>query len=177
MSKLVCICAGHDLVHTGVHVGNFREEVMATKLRDRIYKSLVDMQVPVIRDGQEGQNYPLREAIRLANKADIAVDLHFNASTNPLSHGIEALCHENHKLLAQDLCKAIQLATGFSLRGDLGWKPANAGHHSKLGFCEVGGIVLEICFMTNEVELKGYISNKFDVADNIARVLHDWSFK
>jgi N-acetylmuramoyl-L-alanine amidase len=173
MTKLICICAGHDSNRPGVAVGTYKEEVMATLLRDRIYNSLVAQGVAVIRDGQDGQNLPLRDAIRLANKADLAIDLHFNASANATATGIEALCHPAHKKIAQELCESLNRTMGLRLRGEKGWKPADSGHHSKLGFCEAGGIVLEVCFLTNDLDRKAYLTNKMqvagDLADTIAR--------
>ena len=172
MSNLICICAGHDFEHPGVAVGEFKEEIMATKLRDRIYHALVDMGATVIRDGEDGQNFPLYQAIRLANKADLAIDLHFNASSNTTATGIEALCHTDKKEDAKKLCKAIKDTLGLHLRGEEGWKPTDSGHHSKLGFCEVEGIVLEVCFLTNPLDRQSYLTNKLQVASKLAETIY-----
>ena len=171
MSKLICICAGHDFEHPGVQVFGHKEEVMATLLRDRIYNSLVSQGVTVIRDGKEGENFPLRKAIHLINKSDLAIDLHFNASTNKSASGIEALCHPKHKREAQLLCGNLHKILGLPLRGEAGWKPADSGHHSRLAFCDAGGIVLEVCFLTNDFDRTTYIKNKLQIAEHLADTL------
>lgn len=175
MSKIVCVCAGHDFINVGARGCGYKEEVLAVKLRDRIYNALVAASIQTLRDGVEGGNYSLRKAIHIANKADIAIDIHFNASENPAATGIEALAYSSNEKLCQDLCEAIAKVTGITLRGDKGYKDSHSGHHSKLGFCEAGGIVLEICFISNPSDMKKYVENKLAVAEALAEVLIKWA--
>jgi len=174
--KKILISAGHGGSDPGACGNNYVEAVLATKLRDSIYNRLEQAKVPVIRDGLDGTNETLKKSILLAKIVDIAVEIHFNASENPAATGIEALAHPNNKTLSQELCKAISSVTGISLRGGLhGWKDPSSGQHHRLGFCEAGGIILEVCFISNTSDMQAYINNKTLVATELAKVLTSYA--
>lgn len=184
------LSAGHDSVRVGARSpdGKYKEEVVAMILRNRVGSAIKALggQYEVLMDtvpggaeagagAGEDSNAPLREAIKLAAGTKIAVEFHLNASENTAATGIEALCHDRggNKVIAQELCKAIAGATGIKTRGgDSGWKPANSGQHPRLGFCEAGGIILEVCFISNPLDMELYVANKIAVAMEIADVLH-----
>ncbi|HYE74868.1 MAG TPA: N-acetylmuramoyl-L-alanine amidase, partial [Blastocatellia bacterium] len=94
-----------------------------------------------------------------------------NASSNKDATGIEALAHPSEKKLAQSLCKALALATGLKLRGESGYKSASSGQHSRLGFCDAGGVVLEVCFLTNPADFEAYKSAFNGVSEALANAL------
>ena len=139
-------------------------------MRDRVVKKLRDSGVTTITDGADGVSEPLTKAVQLAKRADIAVEIHFNAGP-PTATGIECLAKPKHKALAQSLCKAINVATGLRLRGDGGYKPDNSGQHHRLAFCEAGGVVLEVCFISNAADMRAYNENFGRIADGLAAAL------
>lgn len=171
MSKTVLISAGHSVTDPGAIHKFWREADYALKLRDKIARLLKQRGVSVLRDGVDGVNDPLNKAIALAKTVNgRAVEIHFNAGPAGAT-GIEALCKPANKKLAQDLCQAVHDRTSLKLRGDLGYKPDSSGQHHRLGFCEAGGVILEVCFISNESDMNVYIANEDFIAANIADVL------
>lgn len=173
--KLILISAGHSNVpprdpgavsKDGKHV----EAVLALRMRDAVSKLLREKGLSVIEDGADGVNEPLRKAILLARRADYALEFHFNAGP-PTATGIEALSLPSKKVFAQKLCAAIELATNFKLRGDKGWKNQDAGQHPRLGFCQAGGVVVELCFLSNPSDIRIYLEKENRIALELAEAI------
>ena len=170
-SKLVLVSAGHGGRDPGAVNGKLTEAELATELRNMIAFYLGRDGVPFITDGQGRENKPLSEAIRLAESADIAIELHFNAAGNKKAHGIEVLAAPKDRKLAQALAQAIHSITKSPLRGDKGYQPEGAGQHSRLGFVRAGGLIIEVEFISNDDFINNYLSVKWLVAKSIAKVL------
>lgn len=169
--RKVLISAGHSEKDPGAVNGKYKQATMATLMRDRVASRLKKLGVPVFVDGSEGVNDPLNKAIALAKiTSPLAVEIHFNAGSSKAT-GIEALTKPKNKKFAQDLCLAVSKATGLKLRGELGYKPDDSGQHQRLGFCEAGGTILEVCFISNDNDVESYVKNKEDVASYVADVL------
>jgi N-acetylmuramoyl-L-alanine amidase len=171
--KVRLISAGHTNVQgqdRGVASGMFIEGVEAVKLRDRVATILRTRGLSVLEDGADGINEPLKRAIALARVANVAVEIHFNGGV-PKATGIEVLAKPKHKDLAQKLAGAVHAATGLVLRGDKGYKPDNSGPHHRLGFIEAGGLILEVCFLTNSSDMAAYVAHFEDIAQGVADVL------
>ena len=154
-------------------VGNgFIEGVEAVRVRDALASALRQSGRTVIEDGADGVSDPLRKAIALAKTASTAIEFHFNAGP-PTATGIEVLSKPKHKDLAQKLARAISDATNFSLRGpELGWRPDSSGQHHRLGFCEAGGLIVEIAFISNKHDMAQYVANFDALINNLADVLN-----
>lgn len=171
MSKPVFISAGHDSKAPGCVANGHKEADLTLYLRDRVAANLRGLNVRVITDGREGENLPLRDAIKLAreNKGP-SVELHFNAPGEK-STGVEVLANPELKPLALQLAAAISTVLQIPLRGVLGYKSPNSGQHHRLGFCEAGGLIVEVCFMSSSAELNKYLFHDEEVAVAIAQVL------
>jgi len=171
--KTVFISAGHGGGDSGAVAANgLTEASLALALRDTVAVELLGLDVPVVEDGRDSVNLPLRDALALMRDLDgPKVEFHWNAAANQKATGVEALCHPAHKALAQDLCRAVSTRTQLPLRGDFGWRPANAGQHHRLAFCEAGGVILEVCFISNPSDLATYQSQRAVVAVALAQVL------
>lgn len=133
---------------------------VAYYLRNRGYRVETDGQGPV--------NAPLSQAVALANSADLAIEFHLNASVNPAASGIEVLSAPKHKAISQEIAQAIHNVTKSQLRGDGGWKPENAGQHSRLAFVRAGGLIVELEFLSNERAMKVLNDKRWLVAKSIA---------
>jgi N-acetylmuramoyl-L-alanine amidase len=128
-------------------------------------------QIEVLTDGTGDVNQVLKEAIALAKTANIAIEYHFNAGPSSAT-GIEVLSLVGKKALAQRVAGAIRQATGLKLRGsDSGWKSDSSGQHHRLGFCRAGGLVVEVCFISNAADMAAYVCSFQAVVNNVARVL------
>ena len=171
MGKAVFISAGHDSKAPGCVANGHKESDLTLYLRDRIAANLRGMTVRVVTDGREGENLPLKDAIALAreNKGP-SVEIHFNAPGEK-SSGVEVLANPELKPLAMQLAAAVSTVLQIPLRGVLGYKSPNSGQHHRLGFCEAGGLIVEVCFMSNSAELNNYLSRDEEVAVAIATVL------
>jgi len=163
----VLISAGHSMTDPGACANGLKEAVLALELRDKIYNLLVAKKINVLRDGDDGINQPLRKAIKLAEISDLAIELHFNAGQSTAT-GIEALAKIKHKAAAQALCQAIGSVLSIPIRGDKGWKADNSGQHHRLGFCEAGGIILEVAFITSKKDMDWYTKRVDEVAKKLA---------
>lgn len=176
--KKILISAGHGGNDPGACGNGYVEATLATKLRDRVFKRLEQAGIPVIRDGLDGTNETLKKSILLAKTVDTAIEIHFNASSNSSATGVEALSKDVNKELSQKLCYAITSATRLQVRGsDEGWKSTSSGQHHRLGFCEAGGIILEVCFISNKTDMESYVNNKILVATNIANTIIEYAKK
>ena len=171
--KMIFVSAGHDGHDPGAVSpdGRYREADLTLRLRDLIATRLRSWSAPVITDGRDGENRPLREAAILAKRVDgPAIEIHFNSGPASAS-GVEVLCHAEHKTLAQNLAAAIAHWARSPLRGDRGWKPANAGAHRRLAFCEAGGLIVEVAFISNPIEIETAVIHETQIATAIAEVL------
>jgi N-acetylmuramoyl-L-alanine amidase len=152
--------AGNGLVE-GVEAVLIRDEV-ATRLRSAGHS--------VREDGSDGVNDPLTKALTLVAGTDLAVEFHFNAAT-PKATGVEVLAKPNRKKEAQRIAKAISTALELPLRGDKGYKSDSSGQHHRLAFCEKGGLIAEICFISNPNDVASYKANKYQLFSDLAHAI------
>lgn len=172
MGKFITITAGHSSTDSGAVNGKRWESHIVTDLRNMISLYLDRANVPHKEDAAgTNTNLPLADAIKLAKGAVIAVDLHCNAGPKT-AQGVEGLSGVGHKKNVQRLCGVVSKVMGIPLRGDKGWKPEGSGQHSRLGYVSSGGgIVLEVFFLSNDVELAKWDQVKWLVAKALAEEL------
>lgn len=175
--KTIIISAGHSNGEPGaVAKSGVRESDLALQLRNRVATILrADSQFRVLTDGRDGENRPLRDAVQIvkANPTALAIEIHFNADGQSSVKGVEVLSKPRHKLTAQQLAFAIAEITGSPLRGVLGWKADNSGQHHRLAFCEAGGLIVEVEFISNPNALAFYLEHANEVATSLANALRD----
>lgn len=172
--RKIFVSAGHGGGDPGAVSpdGRLKEADLALQLRDQVSEILRSRGVAVVEDGARKFNLPLRDALQAARKAGPGpkVEFHFNAGP-PTATGVEALSLPEHKPLAQALAKAVSAATGLLCRGQHGWKDQGSGQHRRLAFCQAGGVVLELAFISSEVDMLFYLTNEDKVAVGIADAL------
>lgn len=176
--KTIIISAGHSNSDAGAvsKDGKLREADLTLRLRNRVATLLrADGTLRVLTDGSDGQNKPLRDAVQIvkANPRAIAVEIHFNAAGSSLAKGVEVLAKPTQRELAQQLAASVANITETPLRGVLGWKPDNAGQHHRLAFCEAGGLILEVEFLSNPAAMAVYLANETEVAVSLANALQN----
>jgi N-acetylmuramoyl-L-alanine amidase len=172
MEELYLACAGHTnnpRDDRGAAGNGFIEGIETLKLRDAVALNMRLKGLSVIEDGADGVSEPLTKACLLARKANVAFEFHFNAGPSTAT-GIEVLCKPSKKTLAQQFAKAIGNATGLPLRGDKGWKADDSGQHHRLAFCEAGGLIVEVCFISNKADMTSYQANFQKIIANITAI-------
>ena len=170
--KTVAITAGHSNQDPGAVSGTYKEAVISSDFRNEIAKRLRLKGYTVFTDGEGLVNLTLSDAIKVAKKADVAIEFHLNASSNPSAKGVEVLAHEKDKVLSQNICEAISKVLETPSRGsEKGWKAEGSGQHSRLGFIRAGGIIVESFFITNNQELQKYLDKKSKLYDAITEAI------
>ena len=172
--SVVTITAGHSNTDSGAvnTVTKDKESDIVRDMRNMVCHYLNrDTSIVVRSDGDGLRNASLSEAISMIHGSDLAIEFHCNASTNTTARGTEALSKPKDREISQRLCAAVSVALGTKLRGDLGWKPENSGQHSRLGFVSNGGIILELFFLSNLIELDAWKAKKWLVAKAVANVI------
>ncbi|UXZ04825.1 N-acetylmuramoyl-L-alanine amidase [Moraxella nasicaprae] len=168
----IVLTAGHSNLDPGAVNGLAREADIAVDMRNIISHILrADYGLTVKTDGINRTNLPLKDAIKLIRGAKLAIEFHCNAATNKTATGIEALTVAKNKETAQALCKSVADITGWKLRGDKGYKPDNAGQHSRLGYAQSGGIIFEPFFISNDEDLAVWYAKKWLICRAIASTI------
>lgn len=171
--KKIFISAGHSNSDPGAVHGNIHEAEIAVAIRNAVVAKLALRGVTAQSDGVGQANKTLAEALQISKAlpADaLRVEIHLNAGPSS-ARGIEALAKVKYKTLSQDLCAAVRSITGSPLRGDKGYKADDSGQHTKLGFCEAGGVILEVGFISNDAERSLMMHNCVAIGEAIAGVL------
>ncbi len=168
----ITLTAGHSQTDPGAVNGSDREADIAQDMRNIVAHILRhDYGLEVKTDGEGKGNLPLREAVKLIKGSRLAIEFHCNAAANKTATGIEALALPKHKAVCQRLCQAVADATGWKLRGDKGYKPDNAGQHSRLAYAQHGGIVFEPFFISNDADLALWKQAKWPICRAIAAAI------
>ena len=180
--KIITVTSGHS--NTGkidsgavTTVGGklIKEADMAMLLRNTILHYLQqDKEIITRCDGYNQTNLPLREALKLIDGSDVAVEVHFNSSNNKTSNGVECIALPKDKTLAQNLSKAVAKVTGSRLRGIDGFITQEDSLRGKLGYINAGGLILEVSFLSNATELKAFEEKYWLIGKAVAEVLIDY---
>ena len=168
----ITITAGHSNTDPGAVNGSDREAAIAQDMRNIVASILrTDFGLEVKTDGEGKGNLPLREAVKLIKGSRLAVEFHTNAAVNKTATGIEALSTPKNRAACQRLCAAVAIASGWKLRGEGGYKPDNAGQHSRLAYAQAGGIILEPFFISNDADLAQWKQTKWSICRAIANAI------
>lgn len=168
----ITITAGHSNTDPGAVNGSDREADIAQDMRNIVAAILrTDHGLEVKTDGEGKGNLPLREAVKLIKGSRLAVEFHTNAALNKTATGIEALSTPKNKAACQRLCRAVEQVTGWKLRGEDGYKPDNAGQHSRLAYAQAGGIIFEPFFISNDADLAQWKQTKWSICRAIANAI------
>lgn len=167
------VTAGHSDKEPGNTWGGHTEAKLMDELGHLVAQNLRMAGHTVSQDGEIGENWPLSEAIRLIQNADLAIELHTNAVNNPRAHGVEVVAMPSRKRQAQILAQAIGKAMEIPLRHERGWYDANDHRRARdwnlpAAFVRHGGLIAEVFFQSNAEELAKYLQRKEDVARAIA---------
>lgn len=173
MPKKILVSAGHTndpRSDRGAAGNGYVEGRETLRLRDQTAALLRAKGVTVVEDGADGVNEPLKKALKLIPGTDAAVEFHLNAGPKTAT-GVEVLSKPGRKKLAQRIAKAVGAATGLRLRGEQGWKADTSGQHHRLAFCSAGGLIVEVCFISNRSDMAAYEKHFEAICEGVAYVL------
>ena len=170
------VTAGHSDKEPGNTWGGHFEARLMDELGHLVASNLRGAGHVVTQDGELGENLPLNDAVRLIAGADLAIELHTNASNNRLANGVEVVAPAARKREAQAIAHAIAGVLGIPLRRERGYYEADEhrrdrGWNSPAAFVRHGGLIVEVFFQSNEDELATYLKRKEDVARAIASAM------
>ena len=165
------ITAGHSNADPGAVAFGYKEALVAVDMRNLIAAELRALGHQVWTDGIGSDNQPLATAINLIRHGAVALEIHLNASDNPQATGVETIALPRQKALAQRISWSIASLLGLRVRGDAGWIDQSASARGKLGFVGAGGLIAELCFISNRSDLTKLQANMQPVAAAIAKVL------
>ncbi len=166
--KPIFISAGHSNQDPGAVANGTTEAAVVLEFRDLVADSLQALGARFDRDGIQGQNLTLREAVKRIPSNGVAVEFHLNAASANTATGVETLSSDKNKDFCRGLCELISLRLGIRNRGA---KDEGSGQHSRLAFVQSGGVIVELFFLTNEQDLKKYQDQKYDLAREVAEYL------
>lgn len=166
--KHIVITAGHSMRDPGASGNGVTEAAVVLNFRNMVAEVLTRAGVEYSTDGQAGENLPLSSAIALIRPGALAVEFHCNASANQTATGVETLSGPNMLAIGGALCEAVSKALDIRNRGA---KPEASGQHSRLGFVQAGGLILELFFLSNANDLAQYREYGEDAAQAVAEVL------
>lgn len=175
--RRIYLSAGHSNIvgkDRGAVCGNFVEGVLAVEFRTLLNEELIKLGVtPILDDNKNILIESLRFFKRIVGSRDIAIDIHFNSGVTE-ANGTEVLIPTEatnfEKFEADVISKTIAINLDIKNRGV---KDERSGHHSRLGWLHLNceNLLIEMCFITNENDMKAYTENKVKLAGALARYL------
>ena len=186
MNKLIAQSSGHSNVKgkdRGAAGNGYVEGELTVELRDLVEKELDILGAKSTKDKNDTVlSDTLRDFEKKVKEGDIVIDYHWNSAT-PKATGVETLVSDpstdEEKRLAQKLSQTVADTLGIPLRGNYGGykgvKSEKESQHSRLGFLHLKGVnvLLEVCFISNESDMRSYQKNKYVLAKRIAKVLFE----
>ena len=184
MSKRIILIAGHHGPGTGAN-GFLDEGAENIRVRDDLHKKLIELRVSdenIITD-KGRDNVVLRDIVSwlrndVIREDDICIDIHFNAATATAT-GIETFVPNhptaNELNLAREVNNAMVAALGLRDRGVKWERESHVGTLAMLSFnCTT--ILLEICFVTNENDVRAYRENYDRLIDGLGNAIANHFF-
>lgn len=168
----VTVTAGHGGGKSGAEYWGTTEAAEMAVLRDKVAAILQAAGYTVRADGHGDENMGLEQAVALVSGSALAIELHLNAFTDPGATGVEVVAPPARKNAAQRIARGIAAVISRRLRGEGGWIDQTKTARGSLAFIRAGGLIVEVCFMSNRSEWDAYQANVDRIAEAIAAAVH-----
>lgn len=178
MPRKLFISAGHSNnpnKDRGAVGNGYIEGELTVELRKLIVDELKKLSItPIVDSDDTVTKETVIEASKFLDAKDIAIDIHFNASDNPVATGAETVIPATYTnveyIIANDLLEIISSTLSVRKRRVI---TENASARGRLAFMRVNceNILLEICFISNKKDMEQYQTKKQDLAKAIANYL------
>lgn len=172
MMQGIFLSSGHSDLRGGASTSEMNEAQICTELRDLLAGILRSRGALVLTDGHTGANLPLEQAISLAKSINgPRIEFHMNTGV-PSARGVEAFSLPLARPLAAKLATITGQTLDIPIRGEFGWKPPSESQHSRLAFCTAaGGVILEVCFITNALDVDAILRGRGKLVEALADFL------
>lgn len=177
MARKIILSAGHGGIDPGTSGNGYIERDLAIELRNLIVAELKALGINALVD--DDKNALKQTLLWLRGKfttGDILVDIHWN-SAGPDAKGSEIFIPDQsstfERMLAGELLKCFTIF-GFKSRGV---RPESESARKSLGWMRPGAenLLIEVCFISNALDMKLYQANKHGIARRIALTLNQYT--
>jgi len=152
-----------------------KEADLAVKFRNAVLHYLQqDKSIITRTDGYGKTNLSLNDAANLIDGADLSIEWHLNASSNPAATGVETIALPKDKVLAQKISSVVAETFGLKLRGRDGWIDQSQSARGKLLFVSKGGLIGELGFISSIKDLEAFEARYWIAAKAVAEVMIDY---
>jgi N-acetylmuramoyl-L-alanine amidase len=178
MSRKIFLSAGHGGKDSGAVGNGYVEKDLTIELRNLIARELKALGiVPSIDDDRNALSQTLAWLRGKFKSIDILLDIHWNAASSAQAKGSEVIIPDSASQFEKELARALLkvfVDLGFK---DRGVKPEALTARKKLGWMRPHSenVLIEVCFISNAVDMKLYEANKNNIAKRIASVLNQYS--
>lgn len=178
MARKIILSAGHGGTDPGATENGYIERDLAIELRNLIVAELKSLGINALVD--DDKNALKQTLLWLRGKftsGDILLDIHWNSSDNPDAKGTEVFIPDEsssfERTFSLELLKCLTMF-GFKSRGV---RPESESARKTLGWMRPNAenFLIEICFMSNPIDMKLYQANKQSIARRIALTLNQYS--
>lgn len=175
MSRKIIISAGHGGTDPGALGNGYIERDLAIELRDLIVAELKTLGInPLVDDNRNALSQTLAWLRGKFGSRDVLIDIHWNAAANPEARGSEVIVPEVSTQFERSLGTSILTMLsnlGFRNRGV---KPESQTARKTLAWMRPNAenILIEVCFISNSLDMKLYQANKHTIAKRIAQILN-----
>ena len=176
--RKIFLSAGHGGKDPGASFGSYIERDLAIELRDLIIIQLKEYGVtPLTDDNKNALSETLAWLRGKFLSKDILFDIHWNAAGNPQANGTEVIVPDVSSMFERKLGTAI-----LRMFTDMGFKPRGLKPESQTARKRIGwmrpnaeNLLIEVCFITNNYDMKLYQANKVKIASQLAKILYEYS--
>ena len=174
---MIFISAGHNpngiKVDNGAVANGYTEANLAINFRELVEIELSKLKMQFVTDRDDERLAQYLERIKTGN-ASVVLEFHFDAAANPKATGATSIIGVDADRLdiafAREIVNCTSTILGIKNRGVISEAQS---HRGRLGLMRENGIVslLELCFITNKLDLERYFKNKFVLAREIAKII------
>lgn len=177
----VIIVAGHTNVQgldQGAQGNGYSEGQLAVEFRDLLISELKNLNIKVKTDSNRNALAQTLQwlKVNLGSNKTILIDIHWNAAANPEAKGSEVIIPDTGSYFEKSLGKALlKVLTDLGFR-DRGVKPEALTARRSLAWMKPNAenILIEMCFISNALDMKLYQANKNTIAKRMALVIQQY---
>lgn len=175
--RKVILSAGHGGTDPGASGNGYIERDLAIELRDLLANELKALKInPLMDDNKNALKETLAWLRGKFGAKDILIDIHWNAAANPEAKGSEVIIPDTGSYFEKSLGKALlRVLTDLGFR-DRGVKPEALTARKSLAWMKPNAenILIEMCFISNALDMKLYQANKNTIAKRMALVIQQY---